>query len=61
MSDMALRTRSTKVRFWVNPKVLQEFTSVNNKLGYSRDGGLEWALVDFIAKHKGDSNVSDRL
>lgn len=52
------RSRSLKIHIWVNPTLLQAFEHLRSRLGFSRDGGIEHALSEYITKHKEDPDAT---
>lgn len=45
------RLRSLKIHPWTNPSVLARFESVRTRLGFSRDGAIETAMIEYTNKH----------
>jgi len=53
VSTMATRTRSHKVHAWAQPEIMLRFIALCDRLGLSRDGGLERAMLMLLKKHEG--------
>jgi hypothetical protein len=47
---MAKRTRDLKIHIWVRTPLLKKFSRLADKLGLSRDGALEQAMLLFMAE-----------
>lgn len=45
------RSRDYKIHPWVNRTIFRKFDDLAYKLGFSRDGALEKALLEFIKKY----------
>jgi hypothetical protein len=58
---MKNRIRSSKIHSWVNPEILQCFEELRVRLGFTRDGALERAIVEFIKKHKGAKDATANI
>lgn len=53
------RRRGCKLHPWVNKTVLEKFDEIVSRLGFTRDGAFELAMVAFIGKYKGVRNAAD--
>lgn len=59
--DKDNRRRCRKVHIWVHPAVFDSFERLRLRLGFSRDGGFEHAMTEYVETHRGDTDALSGL